>query len=468
MAILQDIAPGTRSPRPVPPAQRFLDYITETSERQVKVEHRTVPYPDWLRVAGDGQYYPLQSWPTFIGAEERRALSRAVVEITRLVKSIPERIFGGDLRRIAAFYSIPHPGIAGLLLEPPNGLAGAVTRSDYTDGRDGFKCLEINSGGIGGWQHRYFESACRSHPLIARFLEREGLEPRYRDPFAELFRHILADNLGKSTIAGGTLNIAVTVPGEYRLVIGDETSSEMTGLFARQLAASGTGLCGSVVFCLAEQLAMRRGQVCLGELPIQALVEMSPFDAPESFVQCFKAGRLSFYNGPINRLLGDKRNLALLSQHAESDLFTAAERDLLAEHLPWSREVGPEYTAFGGERAPLPELLLSHREAFVIKPADGCQGTGVIVGKRTSPDAWRRAVHQAVGAKGWLAQQYVESRPYLYQYGDRGHAVHDVVWGLFCFGDAYGGGFLRMLPRGGGDGVINAARGATEGILFEI
>lgn len=467
MAILQDIAPGTPPPRPAPPAQRFLDYVTDAPERQVRAEYRTVPYPDWLRVA-DGQYYPLQTWPTFIDAEQRHAISRAAIEITRLVKSIPERVLGGNLRRIAEFYRIPHPGIAGLLLEPPNGLDGAVTRSDFTDGRDGFKCLEINGGRIGGWQHRYFEGACRSHPLIARFLEREGLSPHYRDPFAELFRHILADNVGKPTIAGGTLNIAITVPVEYRLATLGETSREMTGLFAEQLAAGGDGLAGEVVFCQAEELGLRRGQVCLGELPIQAIVEMSPFDAPESFVQCFKEGRFSFYNGPINRMLSDKRNLALLSQHAASDLFTAAERDLLAEHLPWSRDVGPEYATFRGVRAPLPELLLSRREDFVIKPADGYQGTGVIVGRRTSPEAWRRAVHEAAAAQGWLAQEYVESRPYLYQHGDRGHAVHDVVWGLFCFGDAYGGGFLRMLPRGGGDGVINAARGATEGIIFEI
>lgn len=49
-----------------------------------------------------------------------------------------------------------------------------------------------------------------------------------------------------------------------------------------------------------------------------------------------------------------------------------------------------------------------------------------------------------------------------------GAGPHDVVWGTFCFGDRYGGGFLRMMPRGEGDGIINAARGATEGFLFEI
>ena len=32
----------------------------------------------------------------------------------------------------------------------------------------------------------------------------------------------------------------------------------------------------------------------------------------------------------------------------------------------------------------------------------------------------------------------------------------------------YGGGFLRMMPRGAGDGVINSARGASESLVFEV
>ena len=46
-------------------------------------------------------------------------------------------------------------------------------------------------------------------------------------------------------------------------------------------------------------------------------------------------------------------------------------------------------------------------------------------------------------------------------------APHDVIWGLFVFGDHYGGGFTRLIPRGV-TGVINAARGALEGVLFEV
>jgi hypothetical protein len=93
----------------------------------------------------------------------------------------------------------------------------------------------------------------------------------------------------------------------------------------------------------------------------------------------------------------------------------------------------------------------------------------VTIGLTTPPDAWARLVAEAVVTPGgWLAQERVDSRPYVYQQGEEGYGIHNVVWGTFCFGETYGGGFLRMLPRETDERVINSARGATEGVLFEV
>jgi hypothetical protein len=92
----------------------------------------------------------------------------------------------------------------------------------------------------------------------------------------------------------------------------------------------------------------------------------------------------------------------------------------------------------------------------------------VAFGHQTAPGAWARLVEEAVAKGGWLAQERADSRPYIYQVGEQGYGVHNLVWGTFCFGEIFGGGFLRMIPQGIGDGVINSARGATEGLLFEV
>src|ERR1700730_16503731 len=80
-----------------PTAQRFLNYVTGAPERARRLDHLS-----------PGDYFAaLQSWPTFIGAEKLAEIHRATISLTQLVKSIPERIFGNDPRRIAAYYGFP-------------------------------------------------------------------------------------------------------------------------------------------------------------------------------------------------------------------------------------------------------------------------------------------------------------------------------------------------------------------------
>ena len=338
-------------------------------------------------------------------------------------------------------------------------------RNDYIDTPDGFKCLEVNAGSIGGWQHRFFAHRILSHPIIARFCQKEGIKPYHRDPLAALLQYIIDHNLGKSTTASGALNVAVAM--DHAPPPGEE--ERLSRAYRRMLDEGGTGLTGKVVLCFCTDLSGRTNQVWHGDLPIQALVMMSETaPPPDAAFRSFKAGRLSLYNGPITRLLNDKRILALLSERADSDLFTADERDLLQSCLPWTRAVGTGKATFHGETGELPDLLIAHREELVLKPSFGYQGEGVTFGQRTSPGAWAGLIEEAVAKGGWLVQERADSRPYIYQVGEQGYGVHNLVWGTFCFGESYGGGFLRMIPRGIGDGVINSARGATEGVLFEV
>jgi len=437
-------------------AQKFLDYVTCDPERMRPLRH----------LAPQEYFAPLQSWPTFIAGEKLAEVRRATVDLTRLVRSIPERIFGNDPRKIAGYYGIRDEAMVAILLDPPSGLEAVLVRNDYIDTDDGLKCLEVNAGMVGGWQHRFFEQRVLAHPMISRFIQQEGIRPVHRDPLVELMQFIIDHNRGKATTASGVLNVAIAInsgtppPGE---------DARLSRMYRGLLEENGTGLQGEVVLCSSADLSDRENLIWhRGRLPIQALVQMSDEPLPRAAFRCFKAGRLSLYSGPVSVLLNDKRILALLSERVESDLFTADERDVLERHLPWTRAVARGRASYRGVAGEVPDLLIEHRENFVVKPSFGFQGRGVTFGGSTPPDQWARLVTDAVAQGGWLAQEKVESRPYVYQSGEQGYGMFDVAWGTFCFGDRYGGGFLRMLPRGQGDGVINSARGATEGVLFEV
>ncbi|MCP4153049.1 MAG: hypothetical protein GY757_35280 [bacterium] len=97
----------------------------------------------------------------------------------------------------------------------------------------------------------------------------------------------------------------------------------------------------------------------------------------------------------------------------------------------------------------------------------GTKGEGVVIGKSVLQAQWEEHVAGALGAGNWLVQEYVETPPLMYQLGD-GCALHESIWGLFAFGENFGGGFLRVMPVEGSSGVINTAQGARLSVLFEV
>jgi hypothetical protein len=468
-------APGRAVPIPAeilashddlsPLSARFLQFTTEHPEAACRLDFRASPAaPAWARTYP----YELQTWPTWVGAAKLAQLEHATLELARLVKSIPERIFGGDALRICQFYGWRDELLVKLLLEPPNGVAASLARCDLVDDGSGLKCLELNmSGFLGGWQHRFFEQACRSLPSVAAFLEREAAQPVHRDSWREALAFIVDHGCRQGHDLDGRFNVAVVLDREEPGW--GESLAYMNDLFQDVLRASGTGCAGEIVQCFyPEDLAARGGALHRRQTPISAVIEYTTVATPRDVYRCFKSRRLEIFNGPLSSLLGDKRNLALLSQHEDSDLFSATERSFIRRHVPWSREVVDHHTTYRGDTVSLLDFAVARRDSLVLKAAVGARGIDVHLGANLTDGEWRRLLHEAAGNGTMLLQELVVSRPYMFQYGDRGSAPHQVVWGTFCFGDRYGGGFLRMLPLDRGPEVINSARGATEGLIFEV
>jgi hypothetical protein len=103
----------------------------------------------------------------------------------------------------------------------------------------------------------------------------------------------------------------------------------------------------------------------------------------------------------------------------------------------------------------------------VLKDADAFGGAGVVLGRFASAEEWRRTLDRALAEGDWVVQEILEFLPYLYQSGEYGCSIHDVIWGPFVFGDRYGGVVLRMQPKAAG-GAVNLSLSATEGIVLEV
>lgn len=97
------------------------------------------------------------------------------------------------------------------------------------------------------------------------------------------------------------------------------------------------------------------------------------------------------------KLLHKKMSLAMLSDDRYAGLFTPAQREAVARHIPWTRRLEEGAATRDGEDLPdLVAHVLAERERLVLKPNDEYGGTGVVLGWTVGDDAWEAAVGAAL------------------------------------------------------------------------
>jgi uncharacterized circularly permuted ATP-grasp superfamily protein len=88
-------------------------------------------------------------------------------------------------------------------------------------------------------------------------------------------------------------------------------------------------------------------------------------------------------------------------------LFTPAERQAIAAHVPWTRRVLEGRTRRHGQDVDLPRFIVENRERLVMKPNDEYGGKGVFIGWETSPSDWEAALAEALRTS-YVVQDKVE------------------------------------------------------------
>lgn len=448
-----------------PAAEHFLEHLLQHPGEAGQLEGFERGLPRWMI------FYDFTNinWPTFVDARRVAEMERATAGVCMLIKAIPAVIFDGDLDAIAAFYGYEDPAMLEILFDVPNPMDSTVARCDFIDTPDGLMCCEVNmAANLGGWQHRFWSERYLRHPVITDFCAREGIAPRDRDVLVTFCEHMLDDALDTGVIEeGGELNLLMSLDVEPT----DEARRFVNEVYAELLRKTGRGITGELWLSRApaEELTFRGAEVYRGERRVHVFYGYTVEPVPTAVVRAQIAGTLRVYNGGLTRLWLDKRNLALLSENEALEGWEDEDRALIRDHIPWSRLVSARTTTWRGETVQFPGFLLEHRDELVLKLGLGFGGADVHVGRYMAPEAWEGWVRTAVEQGGWIVQERVESKPYLYPPKPGATPVpHTLIWGLFCTGWRYAGGWLRMLPQGEGEGIVNSARGAAEGGILEV
>ncbi|HEY7767671.1 hypothetical protein [Longimicrobium sp.] len=457
------IPPGSREAhrRLSPAAERFLEHLLDHPDQAAQLVGFEKGLPRWMTPLGI-------TWPTLVDARRVAEMERATVGVCNLIKAIPAVVFGGDVEAIAAFYGYDPVRLADML-SVPDYRNSTVARCDFIDTPRGLMCCEVNlAANLGGWHQGFWYERYLRHPVLVDFCAREGITPAGRDVLATLCEHMIDDALDNGVIeAGGELNLVIDVAMPFT----EGALRQAAEMYAELLRRTGRGVAGQLWLSTtpAEELTFRGDDVYMGERRVHVFLTFGPNRAPMQMLGAQVAGTVRVYNGGLTRLWLDKRNLALLSENEGLEGWTEEDRQLLRDHIPWTRLVSPRTTTWRGAEVQFPGFLLDQRGDLVLKRGLGAGGAAVHVGRHLAPEAWEARVREAVEEGGWIVQEEVESRPYFYPPEPGAAPVpHTVIWGLFCTGSRYAGGGLRLLPQGAGEGIVAGSRGAYEGAILEI
>lgn len=444
-------------------AQAFLDYAVAQGNCLAPAALLDDSLPPLFR----NYQYPLHSWPWFLGEDMRKTLEDCACLVPALVHRAIDIEFGGDHQRFGAYFGMPDL-LAQLYMDIKLDPSQVMHRMDAMLTQDGLKIMEINVGSnIGGWQIQWMDGLYRRHPTLQPFFDQVRCESKdiplgYMSHLIECARTVLEH-------AEEEIHAFVLVPAGF-LDIPDSRKT-MGDVF--QAALENRGCAGGMHFASSfEGLDFTPAGAYLDGQRITVIASSFPGnDAPQPPQMLYRAylgGRLAWPDNPFTATIGDKRSLALLHKHRHNPVFSEHERRLIDYFIPWGTEAEPKQVDFKGRQCDLETLLLQERPRFVVKIAHGAQGNDVYVGKFKSDEEWSVAVRRAMSEPGWLVQEYCGSLPFYGQSGEWGYGLHDVIWGVFGFGTKYGGCWLRLMGRGGGDGIINSAKGAQETIVYEV
>jgi hypothetical protein len=477
---------------------QYLEYIRQTPAAMNRSSFRQL-----LQLNDD--YLKMQPWPTFIDQAVRDEIETVSNLIFDLIKSIPLRLFDLDPEKISRYYEIP----IGLVNYFMSGIdnreshirlsADLMGRGDFVYSSAGLQCIEFNvSPNFGGMEVSDSQRAALSVPVIKEFCTRQRLTFTNREVYFQMFRHVI-DTARKRITAveiEEELNIAIASP-DFKANEINLLEQYIDGAYQRFLASEYPDLKGRFFVCNYPYFKVNTTEESISYKghTIHVIQELYKGFVQKDVLSLFKKGRILVLNGPISPLMGNKLAIALLSEGSESGAFNADECQSIKKHIPWTRKVAPGETTYHGKDIRMEEFLLTHREQLVLKPALGYGGYRVFIGADTPEDIWNKVVKDALEKKNWqdipvslpitanqwgqlvhlanqmgawVVQEFVQSRPYLYQSGPHGCCEHEAVWGFIVFGSQYAGGVVRAMPKQQKGAVINVNQGAEISAIFEV
>jgi uncharacterized circularly permuted ATP-grasp superfamily protein len=288
-------------------------------------------------------------------------------------------------------------------------------------------------------------------PIMRLFLRRYEVRPQ---PARHLVMHALLESYRSWSGTRGRPRIAIL---DWREV---PTYSEFV-ITQQYLESQGL----ECAIADPREVEYRGGRLYAGDMHVDLiykrvliteLIERGGLDHP--VVRAVRDGAVCMVNPFRCKILHKKASLAVLSDERNGDMFTAAERETIAAHIPWTRTVEERHTRFRDDDVDLLPFILRHREQLVLKPNDEYGGSGIVLGWDVDDSGWASAVRLAL-AEPYIVQERImlPEEPYPAVVDGRVEVTDRIVdTAPFCFHGTFMDGCLTRLSI---DPLVNVTAG---------
>ena len=175
-------------------------------------------------------------------------------------------------------------------------------------------------------------------------------------------------------------------------------------------------------------------------------------------VEAAAAGRIALVNPFRARVANNKKLFALLQDPRFAHLVSAAEAEVIAATIPWTRVLRPGRVDYGEWVVDLLAFVSDNRERLVLKPASDYGGHGVVLGLEVGQAEWDAAIEAHAPAGDFVVQEYVPVPEEMFPIVEDGHVqmrLKRFNINPFGIGGRYAGTITRISDRA----VINVSAG---------
>ncbi len=167
-----------------------------------------------------------------------------------------------------------------------------------------------------------------------------------------------------------------------------------------------------------------------------------------ALLDAYRAGAVCMVNSFRSKMIHKKALFSVLTDARYDGLFNDEERETVARHVPWTRNMREGKTERNGEHVDLVEFVRANRERMVLKPNDDYGGHGIYIGWSGEQSDWDEAIQVALADGDYIVQERVrtarEMFPALQEDGTVVFAEQLVDLDPLLFNGKVGSAFTRL------------------------